>query len=305
MWLKYSAADGSTAVVAGPGARPVRGARRINGILAAVRGFLAHSVARRDAPRWVLGHLYELADEWTLPAEARGEDTGVAFRMKARHRVHERATAVDRATDDETVRLLQACLSARDRLIVLLMARAGLRRGEVTGLRRSDVHFLMDSRALGCAGEGAHLHVVRRENVNRAWAKSRYSRPVPADFLLVQAYDQYIEERLQCAAAGSCDFLLVNLFRSPAGSPVTPSAVNELVTAASLRAGLSRHVTPHMLRHAFASNVGDAGAAVDEIQALLGHRRVSSSEPYLHPDAARLRAAVDRVPSPRLQGAGL
>lgn len=60
-----------------------------------------------------------------------------------------------------------------------------------------------------------------------------------------------------------------------------------------------------MLRHAFASNIGDAGGAVDEIQALLGHRRVSSSEPYLRPDSARLRAAIDRVPSPRLLGAGL
>jgi integrase/recombinase XerD len=304
-WLRYAAADGSAAVVAGPGARPARGARRINAVLAGVRGFLAHAVARRDAPSWVIGNLYELADDWMMPVEARGEDTGVAYRMKARHRVHAPAPAVDRATDDETVRLLRACLSARDRLIVLLMARAGLRRGEVTGLRRSDVHFVMDSRSLGCAGEGAHLHVVRRQNMNGAWAKSRYSRGVPADFLLVQAYDQYIDERLQCGEADSGDFLLVNLFRRPAGSPVTPAAVNELVTAAAVRAGLSRSVTPHMLRHAFASNIGDAGGAVDEIQTLLGHRQARSSEPYLHPDTARLRAAVDRVPSPRLLGAEL
>ena len=64
----------------------------------------------------------------------------------------------------EIVALLRACRSARDRLIVLLMARAGLRRGEVCGLRRSDVHLLDDSRPLGCEVTRAHLHVVRRDD---------------------------------------------------------------------------------------------------------------------------------------------
>ena len=80
----------------------------------------------------------------------RAGDGGTGWRMRARHRLHEPETAVDRASDDEIVALLRACRSARDRLIVLLMARAGLRRGEVLGLRRSDVHLLADSRALGC-----------------------------------------------------------------------------------------------------------------------------------------------------------
>jgi len=53
------------------------------------------------------------------------------------------------------------------------------------------------------------------------------------------------------------------------------------------------------LRHAFASNVLDAGGSVDEAQELLGHASVSSTEVYTHPDPARLRAAVDAVPSPR------
>ncbi|MGW3820106.1 hypothetical protein [Streptomyces sp. NPDC005046] len=43
-----------------------------------------------------------------------------------------------------------ACHSARDRLVVLLVSRVGLRRGQSAGLRRSDMHLLPDSRALGC-----------------------------------------------------------------------------------------------------------------------------------------------------------
>jgi integrase/recombinase XerD len=88
------------------------------------------------------------------------------------------------------------------------MARAGLRRGEVAGLRREDIHFVLDSTSLGCPITGSHVHVVRRDNVNGAWAKSRRSRPVPVDFLVVQAYDQYVFERTGIPTAQSSDFLL-------------------------------------------------------------------------------------------------
>ena len=76
-------------------------------------------------------------------------------------------------------------------------------------------------------------------------------------------------------------------------------AVNDLVTAAARRAGLRHAPAPHQMRHAFASNVLDAGGAIDEAQELLGHASVSSTQVYTHPDPARLRAAVDAVPSPR------
>jgi site-specific recombinase XerD len=59
-----------------------------------------------------------------------------------------------------------------------------------------------------------------------------------------------------------------------------------------------------MLRHAFGSNLADAGGALDEIQELMGHASPASTDPYLHPNAGRLRAAIDRVPSPRLLPAG-
>jgi integrase/recombinase XerD len=148
-WLKFTPSSGGERVVAGPGAKPVRSERRINGVLAAVRGFLAHAVSVRDAPPWVLGQLYDLADQRCLPEEAQGEDTGLIYRLKARHRLREPDNP-DRATDEEIVALFGACRSARDRMVILLLARAGLRRGETAGLRRSDMHLLMDSRALGC-----------------------------------------------------------------------------------------------------------------------------------------------------------
>lgn len=286
-------------VLVGPGRDPVRGARRVNAVLTAVHGFLAHAVTCGRAPAHLVPLLYEVADGRDLPVEARGESVGMAWRLRARHRLHEPVTPVERASDEEIVALLRACRSARDRLIVLLMARAGLRRGEVAGLRRCDVHLLLDSRVLGCRVERAHLHVVRRDNINGAWAKSRRERTVPLDFLVVQAFDAYEFERLSVAGAQDSDFVLVNLFRGRIGAPLRPERIGELIAAACRRAGLAEAATPHQLRHAFGSNLADAGGSIDEVQQLLGHASPSSSQVYLHPDPSRLRAAVDRVQQPR------
>jgi integrase len=305
-WLRHAGPGASGAdvvaggqVLAGPGTEPVRSARRVNAVLTAVRGFVTHAVTTGQAPARLMPLLYELADERDLPEQARGEEQGMAWRMRARHRLHEPEAVVDRASDEEIVALLGACRSARDRLVVLLMGRAGLRRGELCGLRRSDVHLLPDSRLLGCEVGRAHLHVVRRDNPNGAWAKSRRQRVVPLDFLVVQAFDGHEFERLAVPRAAESDFVLVNLFREPVGAPMRPDAVNELMTACSRRAQLGRTVRPHQLRHAFGSNLADAGGGLDEIAELLGHASMSSSQVYLHPAPARLREAVDRVPSPR------
>lgn len=301
-WLAHArppAGDAAGAVIAGPGAAAVRCASRINGVLTAVRGMVVHAVATGHGAAGLVAMLYEVAEDRDLPAQARGEEGRMVWRMRARHRLREPETEVDRAGDEQIVALLRACRSARERLIVLLMARGGLRRGEVCGLRRSDVHLLVDSRRLGCDVARAHLHVVRRDdNPNQAWAKSRRQRVVPLDFLVVQAFDVYEFERMRVAGAADSDFVFVNLFRGKLGAPMRPDAIGELMAAASRRAGLNVAVRPHQLRHAYGSNVVDAGAGIDVVADLLGHAAVSSSQVYLHPDTSRLRAAVDAVPSP-------
>lgn len=304
IWLKSTPSRGGSPL-RGPGAQPARGERQINNVLTATRGFLVFAVTASEAPGWVIPLLYEVADNRDLPLAAQGEGTALLHRMRARHQLKEPDRPVDRAGDEEIVALLRACLSARDRLVVLLLSRAGLRRGEAAGLRRSDLHLLPDNRVLGCPLEGAHLHVIRRENVNGAWAKSRHERAVPLDFLTVWAIDLYQLERQECPAARDSDFLLVNLFRPPAGHPLTPESIGEMFKALTARTGLARPVRPHQCRHAFGSNLSDAGATLDEIQQLLGHASPSSSQVYVHPSASLLRAAVERVPLPReLAGEG-
>src|SRR5215470_13398561 len=135
-WLAHAgpAAPGVDAqpgavLLAGPGSQPARSARRVNAVLAAVRGMVVHAVAEGTAPGYLVQVLYEVADDRDLPDEVRPEEGGTGWRMRARHRLHEPETVVDRASDEDVVAVLRGCCSARDRLIVLLMARAGLRRG--------------------------------------------------------------------------------------------------------------------------------------------------------------------------------
>lgn len=106
-------------------------------------------------------------------------------------------------------------------------------------------------------------------------------------------------ERFELLGAGGSDFLLVNLFRGVLGAPMKPEPVYELFERLLQRARLSRRVVPHMARRGFGSNVADAGGRLDEVQALLGQEHPESARPYLIPDQARLRKAIERVPSPR------
>ncbi|WP_234314364.1 MULTISPECIES: tyrosine-type recombinase/integrase [unclassified Streptomyces] len=307
LWLKWTPGRGGkegTVVVPGPGAKPVRQEARRNKVLTAVRMFLLHGVTEKTVPGWVLEQLYEVGDTRDLPVSAQGESGGMRLRLRARHRETEPETDIDRASDEEVVAMFKACRSARDRLTILLLSRVGLRPGQVAGLHRSDPHLMMDSGPLGCDVEGSHVHVIRRQNENGAWSKSKQPWAMPVDFLVVQAFDQYALERHERLPSGGSDFLLVNLFRPPYGGPVTTEAIGELCESLSRRAGLGRMVTPRMCRHAMASNVVDAGGTLDEVQVLLGQKDPNSPRPYLHPSRARLRDAIERVPSPRLQFGG-
>ena len=79
-------------MIAGPGAAAVRCPSRINGVLTAVRGMVVHAVATGHGAAGLVSMLYEVADDRDLPAQARGEDGRMAWRMRARHRLREPET---------------------------------------------------------------------------------------------------------------------------------------------------------------------------------------------------------------------
>ena len=279
---------------AGQGRPP--GAARVNHVLAVVREFFKHAAAAGVVGGGVLVALYEVADDRHLPAELRSEGGGLRYRARPRHRLRvERSAGPEAATEAEWEALLEAAGSWRDRFLLVLLKFGGLRIGEALGLRRSDLHFMGSSTELGCQVVGPHLHVVRRDNPNRASAKSRDARVVPVGAWVLGCYDRYVAERLGCPAADGSDFVFVNLFHAPLGAPMTDSAVRQVFGRLGRRARLARSVHPHMLRHMTATEMAEAGVAIDVIQALLGHRWITTTQMYTHPSQRRMRDAVDAV----------
>jgi site-specific recombinase XerD len=137
--------------------------------------------------------------------------------------------------------------------------------------------------------------VYRREDLDGGAAKSLDPRIVPADELVVFCLDRYLLERASVPEAARSDHLLVNLDSAYRGRGMTPDRLGALLGSLSRRAGLEEVITPHRLRHSFASELEAAGAGLVLIQELLGHRQITSTQVYVQPGAAALRAAVERA----------
>ena len=293
-------------VLAGPRAIPARGSRRVNGALTAVRGMVVHAVAAGQASGDPMAPPYEVADDRDLPVAARGEDGRTGWRMRARHRLHEPETPVGRASDEQIVALLRACMSARDWLIVLPMARAGLRRGELCGLRRS-MSTCGPTRGRWEARSPARtLKWSRRRGQRRTGPGTKSPRRQRAgmlDFPVVQAFDTYaLDPRVTIAGTAQPggdsrgDHLLRGQVRR-AGAARGRSA--DLLAAAP-REPRSRLPRRHAATDAarLPQQRRRRRTRQDVVAYLLGHASMPSSQVYMHPDLGRA-AAVDAVPIPR------
>src|SRR5258708_39730055 len=125
---------------------------------------------------------------------------------------------------------------------------SGRRIGAALGLRRSDLHLLPDSRCLGCAVLGAHVHVRHRANPNGALAKSRFPRTVPASDAVLASYADYGFERTEILGDDDCDLVFVNLYHEPVGAPMTYRAATRLFERLARDRGFP--LRPHMFRPA-------------------------------------------------------
>jgi site-specific recombinase XerD len=291
LWLRMTPIERVGAGVGAP-----RSLGRVNQVLAGVREFYKHAVHLGVVPSAVLALLWEVGDDRFLPHSLRLEGAGLAYRAVPRHQVAApRAESPDAATPGEVAALLAAAVRWRDRYLIVLMRFCGLRVGAVLGLRRSDVHLLDSSVALGCRYEGPHVHVVPRDNPNGAAAKRRSALVVPASWPVVETRDGYLSERAGVRGADDCDFEFVNLWHAPVGAPMSYWTVKQLFTNLSNKAGLARAVSPHMLRHSFGRSLSDDGVDLAVARDLLGHVSLESTMVYASASPERLRRAVDRL----------
>jgi integrase/recombinase XerD len=189
-------------------------------------------------------------------------------------------TLPDVLTVDEVERLLAAPtlddpLVFRDRALLELAYGAGLRVSELTGLGTRDA--LLD------------------EGVVRVLGKGGKERLVPIGRGAIGAVAVYLRElRPRLDKGATKGILLLNAN----GGPLTRMGAWKIVRKYVERVGIAKRVTPHTLRHSFATHLLEGGADLRAVQEMLGHADISTTQIYTHVDREYLRT-VHRQYHPR------
>ncbi|HEX7144229.1 MAG TPA: tyrosine-type recombinase/integrase [Gaiellaceae bacterium] len=158
----------------------------------------------------------------------------------------------------------------RDRLLLALMAYAGLRRSELLGLEWDDVDL------------SRRLLRVRK-------AKGGRERTIPIHSALAPLFAEYYATRVPLTAQA--------VFLGVQGKPLNYTQLGQVFRhyVSAARVNERKLVTPHTLRHVFASELLRAGANLRQIQELLGHKHLDSTQRYTRVNAHELRGAIKRL----------
>jgi integrase/recombinase XerC len=159
----------------------------------------------------------------------------------------------------------------RNVALVALMARAGLRIGEVVSLDIEDVELRSRSGWV----------VVRH-------GKGLKERRVPLSSRARQVLEDYIEARPEEAMTPA-------LFITKNRNRLTKRPVQRMVKSAARRAGIAQDVTPHALRHTFATRFLEKGGDLATLRDILGHANLSTTSRYLHSTARKMQEMVEKL----------
>lgn len=177
--------------------------------------------------------------------------------------------------DEEVTRLIEACTTYRDRLILMLLRETGVRRGELLGLHLEDVQDFDNK---------GRIRIVRRSNPNRVWAKGNEREiPVLHNCEAVQeTFHAYLlEEYPHQAERLGHGMLFVNLEGSSVGHPMSATRLNKLFDQLHTRTGIKAH--PHLFRHTLATRMLQAGYLDQYVQQILGHSSIATTkDTYSH-----------------------
>jgi integrase/recombinase XerD len=160
----------------------------------------------------------------------------------------------------------------RDKALIEVLYATGLRVSELVSLRAGDLH--MDEGYLTCIGKGDKQRIVPMGQESADWVR-RYLR----------------DGRTPLLRKRQSPWLFVN---ARDGGPLSRIGFWKVLKAYGKSAGLSRELSPHVLRHSFATHLLDRGADLRMIQVMLGHADLSTTQIYTHVLEARLKAVYDR-----------
>lgn len=184
---------------------------------------------------------------------------------------------------DEVVRLLDIIptdteAGLRDRAIVELLFSSGLRVSELVNLNRD------------------HINTVRREFMVRG--KGQKDRPVFISSSAAERVTDYLAARLD-----NLPPLFLSYSRNNAANTsgdyrrLSARSVQRMMTTYAKLAGITKHVSPHTLRHSFATDLLMNGADIRSVQSMLGHSNISTTQVYTHVTDAHLRDVHEKFHS--------
>ena len=163
-------------------------------------------------------------------------------------------------------------LGLRDKALIELLYATGLRVSELVALKATDLN--LDEGYLTCTGKGDKQRMVPLGHEAAEWVR-RYIR----------------DGRPKLAGKrGSGPRMFVNA----RGGPLSRVGFWKVLGAYGRKAGISRAISPHVLRHSFATHLLERGADLRMIQMMLGHADLSTTQIYTHVLEARLRTVYDR-----------
>ena len=159
----------------------------------------------------------------------------------------------------------------RDRAMLTLLYATGMRASELSGLNVTDVNFTV--------------------GVVRVFGKGGKERIVPAAGEAMEAVERYLRVGRTPPDGGKDSG---KLFLSRTGAPLAREDVYRILRKYVRRSGVGERVTPHTLRHAFATELLSRGADLRSVQEMLGHADIATTQIYTHVDASRIKSVHKR-----------
>lgn len=154
----------------------------------------------------------------------------------------------------------------RDRAILELMYATGLRVSELTKLKSSDVN--LDVGFLRCKGKGSKERIVPMGKISDHFINS----------YITQARAKLLGKKVS-----------IYLFLAQGGRPLSRQSVWKMIKKQVRKSGIRKKVSPHTLRHSFATHLLERGADLRSVQEMLGHASITTTQIYTHVNETRLK----------------
>lgn len=188
-------------------------------------------------------------------------------------RLHRKLPAV--LSIEEVEALINACpqndaFGFRNRAMIELLYASGLRVSELVQLRLSDISL--------------------SEGFVRVLGKGNRERLAPFGAPASAAIEQYLIEGRPQLSVSSETWLFLNRY----GKILSRQSIFLLIQQKAAEAGINKTISPHTMRHSFATHLIENGADLVAVRDLLGHSSINTTEIYVHTDSRRLREVVDR-----------